>query len=613
MMIQRYFASLGIEVDKSSVKKVDKTLDQLENRLRKLGTFANKPIVLDIGNFNVDQKKLNIALGTALDIASSRLIFEVSHFVVNQAALNRTVSSALNRASSTQSMVINQRERASSVGRATTGAALGGGLIGRGISGLYGPAIGLALGGYGLSSLNQRNQQVVSAQLQSNAVVQQAGGTVEQGQQSFQWLRAQGDRIGFNYLDASSDYNKLLSGLTGAGMSVQQGQQVFKGFSELSRVNKLDRVQQQRVYRALSQIAGKNKLQSEELTGQLAESLPGAVSIFAQAYQNQLAATGKGGGKTGQEAITELLAAMKKGNVKGSILNYAGDVASQRAAPGLQAASQASQAEQARYQNSLNDMAVIASGSGVEEGFARIFRTLNGGLSESGDLVRTLAEGFNEATKWADDLLLFPQSFVRALEGRDSLVADWLGVDRTKDLVEDWKQIKDLWKEITDIKPEDTFGNFLPTLKATAEEIRGIIGLVARFKQWNDNASTAADTVQADYATRGDNPASNAVYRAIGSFAGASAYISTPLSVDGSSQYKDWVDNEYSSGAQYLKDQDTLKGVGNNLQFDITLNIDPVTIGQLDVKAQADALANSFKEQVGALFEQASVNFPIKQ
>jgi len=116
----------------------------------------------------------------------------------------------------------------------------------------------------------------------------------------------------------------------------------------------------------------------------------------------------------------------------------------------------------------------------VEEGFARIFRTLNAGLSESGDLVKSLAEGFNDVTKWADDLILFPQSFVRALEGKDSLVADWLGVDRTKGLIADWNNIKSIWNELTGGPTPE----WLPTLEATSKELAAVLKQGAEFAQW---------------------------------------------------------------------------------------------------------------------------------
>lgn len=665
MMISSYFAKIGIEVEKSSFQKADKALDRLENRLRKLGTFANKPIVLNIGTFDVDQRKLNLALGTALDVASTRVVFEINRFAVDQLNLNRVLTAATIQASRVagQNSTIRPNVRVEGVrgtGRQAAGAAVGGGIIGRGVSGFYGPALALGLGGYGLGALNQRNQQVVSAQLQSSAVVQQAGGTAEQGAASFQYLRNEGQRVGFNFLDASQDYNKLISGLTGSGIGLKESQKVFSGFAELARVNKLDKTTQNRLFRALSQVAGKGKLQAEELTGQIAEALPGGTALFAQAYQKQI-----GGNLTGQAAIQALLAGTKKGIVTSDILTFAGAAASERANAGgaLGLASTASQAEQARYQNSVSDLAVLASGSGVEEGFARIFRTLNAGLSESGDLVQTLAEGFNEATKWADDLLLFPQSFIRALEGKDSLVADWLGVDASQQLVADWKEIRDLWRQITEITPSDTFGNFLPTIEATAREIAGIIDLVSAFKQRNDNASAAADIVQADIASRGDGPISNFFAGFGGSLAGLSAYISAPFSVDESSQYRDQVANDYSRGAQIMKDKERIGDISASFsprnfdplstaigdtnsyndalseefrglsdssknaaligpqtttntqtnQFDITIQVDSATLAGIDLEQQAQLMAEAFSSQLMSSFEQVSVNFPTKE
>lgn len=117
---------------------------------------------------------------------------------------------------------------------------------------------------------------------------------------------------------------------------------------------------------------------------------------------------------------------MKDRKVRGDILTYAADVASERAAPGLAAAAKASQAEQARFQNAYTDLARIASDSGVESGFARLFRTLNAGLSESGPLVERLAKGFDTATKYASYALLSFQSIQRFFDGKDSYLGSKL-------------------------------------------------------------------------------------------------------------------------------------------------------------------------------------------
>jgi len=504
MQIAKYTVAVDYQINQSSMRKVDKSLKNLEAKLRKFGKNGLAKVTFDVSKFNVDQHKLNIALGAALDRASNTLVFDISHFEVDQHHLNQTISVAMARAMLAAPNNINLnahmrglpahgvRERAIAGRHVAAGGAFAGVA-----SRFYGPAIALAAGGYGIGALNQRNQQVVSAQLQTNAVVQQAQGAnynPQNGPAAFEWLRSQSNRIGFNYLEAAPDYNKLISGLTGAGMTVEQSQGVFKGFSELSRVNKLDRVAQQRVFRALSQIAGKGKLQAEELTQQLAESLPGATSLFARAYQQQT-----GGNLTGKEAIAKLMEDMKKGKVKSDILTFAGSLASQQAAPGLSAASKASQAEQARFQNVTSDMAIVASQNGVEEGFARIFRTLSTGLSENTPMVKALANAFNETTKEAEKLLLFPQSFARALEGRDSLVADWLGKDTTRQLKEDWQDIKALFDSIMGMQTPE----WLPTLQSTAKEIAAIMNQIAEFQRWRSETAPAARQIIEDEYNQG--------------------------------------------------------------------------------------------------------------
>jgi tape measure protein len=633
MMISSYFASIGISLEKGSIKKVDKALDHIENRLKKLGTFANKPITLSIGNFDVDQRRLNAALGTALDIASSRLVFEINRFAVDQVHLNRVMTAATIQASRVagQSATIRPNLHVNRVGARTShvAGAVGGGLIGRGVSGFYGPALALGLGGYGLSALNQRNQQVVSAQLQSSAVVQQAGGTAAQGADSFQYLRSEAKRIGFNYLDASGDYNKLISGLTGSGLGLGESQKVFSGFAELARVNKLDKTTQNRLFRALSQVAGKGKLQAEELTGQIAEALPGGTALFARAYQAQLRDRGQAGDLIGQSAIAKLQADMKKGLVTSDILKYAGRVASKDAEKGLPAAQTASQAEQQRYQNAVTDLAVIASESGVEEGFARIFRTLNAGLSESNGLVRALSEGFNEATKWADDLLLFPQSFIRALEGKDSLVSDWLGAKDAKELRQNWMDIKTAWKDITSI-PQPSW---MPDLLATTRELARLLDLVSKTLSTSQQAK---GIIQEEY---DKDPSTWGNIKGLAkanwfTFSNTMDAINPVDLTVAKNNWGEWlgidswknakpesglvqgVDEINSQSSEAAKAAATDKAMGitntNSNQIDIVVNVDGSTLQGLDAAAQAHAIGQAVADMFVTSFDQVNVQFPVK-
>lgn len=187
------------------------------------------------------------------------------------------------------------------------------------------------------------------------------------------------------------------------------------------------------------------------------ESVPGAVALFSAAYQRQTGQSlGVDQNLTGSDAIKALQKAMKDRKVTGSILTTAAEIASERANKGgaLDRSARTAQAEQARFQNQTNDLMMLASQSGVEEGYARLFRTLNDGLKESGPLVKALAQGFNEASEKARLLLLLPQSFQRLLEGRSSFITQLVGEDKAE-------EIRSLFRDL------ETFGTNFSNLTTT--------------------------------------------------------------------------------------------------------------------------------------------------
>jgi hypothetical protein len=467
MSIAHYTVSLGLSPSRSFMKEVDASLAALEKKLKNVKFGTNL--------FSVDQKKLETSLGNALDIASKKVVFEISHFKVNQAALQRAMGNlggsvgargmGGNTYVNTKSLspqewnrregvknaewtrrreelridqanrLAERRPRASSGGLGSGGlGSVGMGGVAGAASRMYAPAIALAGGAYGLSWLNKRNQQVVGAKLQTQAVQQSYGGTAEQGAEAFKWLQSEGDRVGFNWLEAAPEFNQLTSNLQGAGGTLEDSKTVFKGFSEYGRVNKLSNAKQSLVFNALSQIAGKDKLQAEELTKQLGNSLPGAKSLFAEAYQRQ-----KGTRLTGSEAIIALEDAMGRGEVRGDILKLAAQVASERSAAGLSAAAKASQAEQNRFKNAYNTQVERAGEAGVEPGYARLFRAFTVSMVEATPAIEGLAKAFDEISKYVAFGVMLPQSIKRAFEGRDSWVADAMGeanVKMAKDLYE---------------------------------------------------------------------------------------------------------------------------------------------------------------------------------
>lgn len=160
-----------------------------------------------------------------------------------------------------------------------------GGIAARG----YAPAIALAGGAYGLGALNKRNQEVVAAQMRNTSCCTAVWWDKTTRAPIFGGWKVKQIGLVSNYLDATGDYNRLVSGLMGTGGTLEGSQDVFQRFLWVWTNQQAWCCTIKRIYKALGDVAGKNQLQSEELTNQFGV-LPGATALFAQAYQDKLLA-----------------------------------------------------------------------------------------------------------------------------------------------------------------------------------------------------------------------------------------------------------------------------------------------------------------------------------
>jgi len=134
----------------------------------------------------------------------------------------------------------------------------------------------------------------------------------------------------------------------------------------------------------------------------MAESMPGTMSIFAEALARQT-----GSGLTGQAALAALYEAVPTGKVKAAdILPIVSQIMSERAAPKIGALRNTSMAQQARMGNAFQDWVNVFSKNGGEEGFARFFRTVTTAVEKLTPVVKSLSEAFNWLTKQLEAPLL---------------------------------------------------------------------------------------------------------------------------------------------------------------------------------------------------------------
>ena len=173
MEIAKYTIGTSIVFPQSEMARFDAQLRILESKMKTSGEKMKMFFNLNLSKFSVNQSAMNRVLGTALDIASTTTVFRIERFVVDQSRLNMALGGAMAKASAVATV------RTSGGASTATKAAATGGMIGGGLSRFYGPALALGLGGYGLGSLNKRNQEVVAAQLHADCPSLAAGGDRE--------------------------------------------------------------------------------------------------------------------------------------------------------------------------------------------------------------------------------------------------------------------------------------------------------------------------------------------------------------------------------------------------------------------------------------------------
>lgn len=254
--------------------------------------------------------------------------------------------------------------------------------------GLAGALVSTAAGGMGLSYLNQANQDIVSKRI----AVQASAGGGEKGIQAWSWLKTEGQRLAFDYRDMAQEYTNLIASFQAGGQTNEVAQQVFRGIMEKSTMLKIAPERRKLIMRAVGQISNKDQLYSEELVGQLSESLPGAIGAMTEAFRLQ---RGISSDVPIKEVGRMMREAMGKGEVKGDILPYFAKVLAARTPEQLAAlekALESSVAAQNRFKNSWSGILEIMSDVGMEKAFFELWTTFGNEMERSAESSKSFAQ-----------------------------------------------------------------------------------------------------------------------------------------------------------------------------------------------------------------------------
>ena len=217
----------------------------------------------------------------------------------------------------------------------------------------------------GLTRVVEATQKVERAQVRLNALYN--GDTAKAGEE-FDFISRQADRLGIDIGELADEYTKFSASTKGTILQGQKTREIFMRVAEAGRVNGLSMADMSGIFKALTQIASKGKVQLEELTGQLGDRLPGALQIMAD-----------GLGITTEE----LLELTKKGEVSSSALGAFADNLAERYGSALPAALKTTSAEIGRFENALTKALLAFGQGGFIEGFNSLLRSLTATLKDA--------------------------------------------------------------------------------------------------------------------------------------------------------------------------------------------------------------------------------------
>lgn len=216
-----------------------------------------------------------------------------------------------------------------------------------------------ALGaGLGLSALVS-NMRTTATQLSVvKATLENVSEGIIEYQENLEFLEKIANKYGQSQVALTGSFAKFKSAAQGAGMSLEEVRRIFEAVTRASGAFHLSAEQTQSVMVALEQMASKGKVMSEELRRQLANNLPGAFAMMADA-------AGRAGitlnGTTG-----ELEQAMKQGRVTADVLKYFAEVLNETT---QDANFDSLQSSLNRFQNSWNH---FVEASGFEKTFQNL-------------------------------------------------------------------------------------------------------------------------------------------------------------------------------------------------------------------------------------------------
>lgn len=301
------------------------------------------------------------------------------------------IQAAEMKAQSVASRVSGGHSGGSGRGSSVMGGATVGGAIGSASSSAAGFLPGFG-GAYALVNFNQIGQQLVALENAMLAVSDSEQIAAER----MAFLNEIGAEMGYTLRDIGPEFVKLAASIEDTALAGQE-QGIFQSFMKYGTVMGLNPEEMKGSFRAVSQMINKQQVYAEELKGQLAERMPAAVKIAAQAMS-------KLEGRTVE--VKELMKMMEEGKLDpNSLLPAMAQVMDELAEKNdaYLKSLQTSATAQRRMNYQFEKFVGLFTKSGGEQAFAKIFNAIADFFKENPNLAKGMADALEKVStqiKW---------------------------------------------------------------------------------------------------------------------------------------------------------------------------------------------------------------------
>lgn len=277
-----------------------------------------------------------------------------------------------------------------------------------------GAMVTAGVGLYGIKTQLESIWEAGSNLASSQAKFSTAFGGFEKGSKELEYAREVAVNLKLPIDNLTKGYADLALSAKGTSMEGEGIRKVFEAFAQTARVNQSSGADLEGVFKALTQIMSKGKVQAEELRGQLGDRLPGAMQILADGLEIPLAQLDK---------------MMEKGELTREVLMSMAAEASSRVAPALSEALDTPAAKLADFQNRMVIFKETIAQSGFLDAIADAFERLAQALSkpEAIEAAKALGKTLGDIVTWATELVASGQ-----LEAIGNAIAGlgiaWVGV-----------------------------------------------------------------------------------------------------------------------------------------------------------------------------------------